>query len=154
MAEDPDSAYSEAAVALVSNMTGIFLGGGEPWRLAAALMVEEGRARRDSPVMAAVRAVLGRGGLLGGTSAGAEAMTDLGLVTGGESWEALVGEWGTLNYLLSTISISAVSRCGAPRWTRPWTGMSAVTSPTTRWAASSWCAVSSLMLTSTSEAAR
>ena len=92
MAEDPDSAHSEASVALVSNMTGIWLGGGEPWRLAAALMVEEGGARVDSPVMAAVRAVLGRGGLLGGTSAGAEAMTDLGLVTGGESWEALVGD--------------------------------------------------------------
>ena len=99
VAEDPDSAHSEASVALVSNMTGIWLGGGEPWRLTAALMVEEGGARRDSPVMAAVRAVLGRGGLLGGTSAGAEAMTDLGLVTGGESWEALVGDTIYATYL-------------------------------------------------------
>ena len=142
VAEDPDSAHSEASVALVSNMTGIWLGGGEPWRLAAALMVEEGGARVDSPVMAAVRAVLGRGGLLGGTSAGAEAMTDLGLVTGGESWEALVGDTIYISTYLR-IFVSTISRCGAPWWTRPWTGMSAVTSPTTRWAASSWCGVSS-----------
>ena len=46
----------------VRNMTGIFLGGGDPWRLAAALMVEQGGARVDSPVMAAVRAVWQSGG--------------------------------------------------------------------------------------------
>ena len=43
-------------------MTGIFLGGGDPWRLAAALMVEQGGARVDSPVMEAVRAVWQSGG--------------------------------------------------------------------------------------------
>ena len=46
----------------VRNMTGIFLGGGDPWRLAAALMVEQGGARVDSPVMEAVRAVWQSGG--------------------------------------------------------------------------------------------
>ena len=48
----------------VRNMTGIFLGGGDPWRLAAALMVEQGGARVDSPVMEAVRAVWQSGGCI------------------------------------------------------------------------------------------
>ena len=47
-------------------MTGIFLGGGDPWRLAAALMVEQGGARVDSPVMEAVRAVWQSGGYIAG----------------------------------------------------------------------------------------
>lgn len=36
--DDPESAFSEDNVAMVDNVTGVFLGGGDPWRLAATLM--------------------------------------------------------------------------------------------------------------------
>ena len=77
---------------LVRGMTGIFLGGGDPWRLAEVLMVTEDGARRDSAVMAAVREVWEAGGLVAGTSAGIMAMTSSQVITGGDSWESLV--WG------------------------------------------------------------
>ena len=73
-------------------MTGIFLGGGDPWRLAEALMVTENRMRRDSPVMEAVREMWEAGALVAGTSAGIMAMTNREVITGGDSWEGLV--WG------------------------------------------------------------
>ena len=73
-------------------MTGIFLGGGDPWRLADALMVTEDGERVDSPVMAAVRELWEAGGLVAGTSAGIMAMTSSQVITGGDSWESLV--WG------------------------------------------------------------
>ena len=73
-------------------MTGIFLGGGDPWRLADALMVTEDGQRRDSPVMAAIRELWEAGGLVAGTSAGIMAMTSSQVITGGDSWESLV--WG------------------------------------------------------------
>ena len=90
--DDKDSAESEDNVKLVRRMTGIFLGGGDPWRLAEALMVTEDGARRDSAVMAAVREVWEAGGLVAGTSAGIMAMTSSQVITGGDSWESLV--WG------------------------------------------------------------
>ena len=73
-------------------MTAIFLGGGDPWRLAEALMVSEDGERRDSLVMAAVRELWEAGGLVAGTSAGIMAMTSSQVITGGDSWESLV--WG------------------------------------------------------------
>ena len=73
-------------------MTGIFLGGGDPWRLAEALMVTEAGASLDSPVMAAIREKWETGGLVAGTSAGIMAMTSSQVITGGDSWESLV--WG------------------------------------------------------------
>ena len=90
--DDKDSAESEDNVELVRGMTGIFLGGGDPWRLAEALMVTEDGARRDSAVMAAVREMWEAGGLVAGTSAGIMAMTSSQVITGGDSWESLV--WG------------------------------------------------------------
>jgi len=87
--DDLSTAQSGHNVNMVRNMTGIFLGGGDPWRLAAALMMEQGGARVDSSVMEAVRAVWQSGGFLGGTSAGIMALTDLAVITGGDSWEAL-----------------------------------------------------------------
>ena len=90
--DDKDSAESEDNVELVRGMTGIFLGGGDPWRLAEALMVTEDGARQDSAVMAAVREVWEAGGLVAGTSAGIMAMTSSQVITGGDSWESLV--WG------------------------------------------------------------
>ena len=90
--DDKDSAQSEENVELVRGMTGIFLGGGDPWRLAEALMVTEAGARLDSPVMAAIREKWEAGGLVAGTSAGIMAMTNSQVITGGDSWESLV--WG------------------------------------------------------------
>ena len=90
--DDKDSAQSEENVELVRGMTGIFLGGGDPWRLAEALMVTEAGASLDSPVMAAIREKWETGGLVAGTSAGIMAMTSSQVITGGDSWESLV--WG------------------------------------------------------------
>ena len=90
MEEDTDSAFLQENVDLVRNMTGIFFGGGEPARLAASLMIEVDGVRSDTPVMEAVRDLLESGGMLAGTSAGIMALTDTVIVTGGNSYEALV----------------------------------------------------------------
>ena len=87
--DDTDAAHSPEIVDLVRSMTGIFLGGGEPWRLAASLMMVEDGVRVDTPVMEAIRDNMEAGGLLGGTSAGIMALTDTVTITGGNSWEAL-----------------------------------------------------------------
>ena len=89
--EDRSSAYSQENVRLIQSCSGIFLGGGEPWRLALTLLElsqEDGR-RRDTPVLAAIKSVRLRGGMIAGTSAGIEALSDSVFVTGGYSWEAL-----------------------------------------------------------------
>ena len=88
--DSPDTAHSLEVVDMVRGMTGIFLGGGEPWRLAASLMMESDGVRVDTPVMEAVRDKFEAGALLGGTSAGIMALTDTVTITGGNSWEALV----------------------------------------------------------------
>jgi len=87
--DDPDTAHSLENVDLVRSMTGIFLGGGEPWRLAASLMMVENGVRVDTPVMEAIRDKMEAGGLVGGTSAGIMALMDTVTITGGNSWEAL-----------------------------------------------------------------
>ena len=53
--EEEGTAFSDENVDMIKNMTGIFLGGGEPWRLAAALMQENNGKRQDTPVMSAIR---------------------------------------------------------------------------------------------------
>ncbi|MBL3688097.1 hypothetical protein D3248_14205 [Leucobacter zeae] len=53
-----------------------------------------GRRREDTPVLAAVRAILARGGVVAGTSAGLAIQQGPGMVTGGSArtgWEAGVG---------------------------------------------------------------
>ena len=94
--EDPRSAYSQENVRMIQSCSGIFLGGGEPWRLALTLMEvsEEDGGRRDTPVLAAIKSVRLRGGMIAGTSAGIEALSDSVFVTGGYSWEALT--WGAI----------------------------------------------------------
>ena len=75
--EDRSSAYSQENVRLIQSCSGIFLGGGEPWRLALTLLElsqEDGR-RRDTPVLAAIKSVRLRGGMIAGTSAGIEALS-------------------------------------------------------------------------------
>lgn len=84
------SAFNDEYVQMIKNMTGIFLGGGEPWRLAAALMTENNGERQDTPVMSAIRELVANGGMLGGTSAGIMALTDDVVVTGGATYEGLV----------------------------------------------------------------
>ena len=88
--EDQSSAYSQENVRIIETCSGIFLGGGEPWRLALSLMdVREDGRRGDTPVLEAVKSVRQRGGMIAGTSAGIEALSDSVIVTGGHSWEAL-----------------------------------------------------------------
>ena len=89
--EDPHSPYSQDNVRMVQTCSGLFLGGGDPWRLAMALMEfnEEEGGRVNTPVLAAVKTRLEAGAMVAGTSAGIEALSDSVIVTGGYSWEAL-----------------------------------------------------------------
>ena len=88
--EDPSSPYSQENVRIIQSCSGIFLGGGEPWRLVLTLMeVSEDGGRGDTPVLAAIKSVRLRGGMIAATSAGIEALSDSVIVTGGYSWEAL-----------------------------------------------------------------
>ena len=89
--EDPQSAYSQENVRIIQSCSGVFLGGGDPWRLVSAMMEvsEEEGERVDTPVLAALKALLEAGGLVAGTSAGIEVLSDSVIVTGGYSWEAL-----------------------------------------------------------------
>ena len=96
METDPDSVYLEDNVNMIQNMTGVFFGGGDPWRLAAALMeTRDSVARLDTPVMSVIRDMWRQGELmLGGTSAGIMALTDTVVINGGRSYESLVsGSW-------------------------------------------------------------
>ena len=51
----------------IGELGGVFLGGGEPGRLLSVLSRVEGGQRVDTPVMAAIRELLHRGGLVAGT---------------------------------------------------------------------------------------
>merc|ERR1711953_542355 len=82
-AADPD------VVARINTLGGVFIGGGEPDRLLACLFREEGGKRVDTPVLAAPRSLLARGGLIGATSAGIVVLQSEVVILGGLSWNAL-----------------------------------------------------------------
>jgi len=86
---DPSAASDPEVVARINKLGGVFIGGGEPDRLLACLFREEGGKRVDTPVLAALRSLLARGGLIGATSAGIEVLQSEVVILGGLSWNAL-----------------------------------------------------------------
>jgi len=64
-------AYSQANVDLINNCQAVFFSGGDQSRYSRCMFTDAGA---DTPVMAAVRAVYSRGGVISGTSAGAAIM--------------------------------------------------------------------------------
>ena len=75
--DDPSSVSAEANVEAILGCDGVFLGGGEPWRLARTLRP----GQTDSPVLTAIKTKLA-GGFLGGTSAGMMALSDAAVISG------------------------------------------------------------------------
>jgi cyanophycinase len=71
----------------VASMTGFVFGGGDQYRLVAALL--HGAAHTDSRVLAAIRARFEQGAVVAGTSAGAQIQAGRDMVTGGASYQAL-----------------------------------------------------------------
>ena len=76
---DTSSVTDQANVDTILGCDGVFLGGGEPWRLARTL--RPGGQPADSPVLAAIKTKLA-GGFLGGTSAGIMALSDAAVISG------------------------------------------------------------------------
>jgi cyanophycinase len=80
-ADDPKVARQAAS------MTGFVFGGGDQYRLITTLL--HGTAHTDSRVLSAIRARFAEGGLVAGTSAGAQIQAGPHMVTGGASYQAL-----------------------------------------------------------------
>jgi cyanophycinase len=91
----PANAYDEEVAAQVRASTGVFFGGGDQMRYIRTLLecsgnqpLEAHRRCVDTPVLAAVREVLERGGVVAGVSAGLTAQQGPDMITGGESYQA------------------------------------------------------------------
>ena len=70
----------------IQRCTGILIAGGDQRRITAALMTRDGD---DSPVLAAIRGVFQKGGIIAGTSAGAAVQSELMIAAAGLSADAL-----------------------------------------------------------------
>ncbi|MGW5176688.1 cyanophycinase [Streptomyces sp. NPDC004082] len=81
------NADSDAVVAQVDSMTGFFFGGGDQYRYIQTMLRDHGR--KDSKVLAAIRAKLAHGAVVAGSSAGAQIASGPDMVSGGESYEGL-----------------------------------------------------------------
>ncbi|MGW7262150.1 cyanophycinase [Streptomyces sp. NPDC054842] len=81
------NADSDAVVAQVNSMTGFFFGGGDQYRYIQTML--RGPGRKDSKVLAAIRAKLAHGAVVAGSSAGAQIASGPDMVSGGESYEGL-----------------------------------------------------------------
>jgi cyanophycinase len=96
--DDPDSAsdesswrdngYQHALAEQIERFDGFWFLGGDQMRIIESLRRV---ADQDSPALAAMRRVLARGGVIGGTSAGAAMMSDP-MIAGGDSFNALLLE--------------------------------------------------------------
>lgn len=75
-----EDADKDSVVQLIANATGIFFGGGDQNRLTQLFL--------DTKAFDAIHAVYQRGGVIGGTSAGAAIMSEL-MITGDGNWEYL-----------------------------------------------------------------
>lgn len=91
----PAHAYDEEVAAQVRASTGVFFGGGDQMHYIRTLLecpgeqpLEASRHCVDTPVLAAVREVLERGGVVAGVSAGLTAQQGPDMITGGESYQA------------------------------------------------------------------
>ncbi|MEU9234472.1 cyanophycinase [Streptomyces subrutilus] len=81
------NADSDEVVRQVNSMTGFFFGGGDQYRYVTTLL--HGPAHTDSKVLAAIRAKLAAGGVVSGSSAGAQIAAGADMVTGGDSYVGL-----------------------------------------------------------------
>jgi len=91
----PAAAHDPAVVEQVRASTAVFLGGGDQMRYVRTLLDCVGQEAReahhrcvDTPLLAAVREVLDRGGVVAGVSAGLTAQQGPDMITGGESYQA------------------------------------------------------------------
>lgn len=92
----PGNAFSPDVAARVASADAVFFGGGDQMRYVRTLLSctpadapdEAFTACTDTPVLAAVRAVLDGGGVVAGVSAGLTIQQGPDMVTGGESWQA------------------------------------------------------------------
>ena len=93
----------DGLVPLLDDRTGVWFTGGDQLRTARLLLEQDGS---DTPVLRAIRTVLARGGVIGGTSAGAAIMGKSMIVRGDEE--------GALNLPVSTDFHSYVDREETP----------------------------------------
>ncbi|MEI5583369.1 MULTISPECIES: cyanophycinase [unclassified Agromyces] len=90
----PGNADSTAVADQVRASTGVFLSGGDQSRYVDTLLDcdpapgDAYTSCADTPVLTAIRAVLDRGGVVAGSSAGLTIQNGADMVTGGESYEA------------------------------------------------------------------
>ena len=87
---DLDSIASNASprvVAQVQRMNGFVFGSGDQSRIASCLLLA---GHQDSPVLAAIRARVAAGAVVAGTSAGTAIQAGPPMITGGESYDALL----------------------------------------------------------------
>ncbi len=80
------NAYDTGVCSDIASCTGIWFSGGDQMRVTRALLTKEGR---DTPALQAIRDVLARGGIIGGTSAGAAIQSRI-MIGGGSSMGALL----------------------------------------------------------------
>ena len=85
--QDPTLASNPATIQLISKCSALWFTGGVQSRITAVFRPPSG----DTPAYTAAAGVLARGGVIGGTSAGAAMMSDP-MITGGSSEEALSGK--------------------------------------------------------------
>ncbi|MDX2111897.1 MAG: cyanophycinase [Verrucomicrobiota bacterium] len=81
-----ENAVNESVVKAIQQLTAVWFLGGDQTRITTALMDAKGG---DTPALAAIREVYARGGVIGGTSAGAAIQSSL-MITGGSSTGALL----------------------------------------------------------------
>ncbi|WP_222932843.1 cyanophycinase [Nocardia yunnanensis] len=82
-----DAADSQTVVDQINGMSGFFFGGGDQSRLITTLL--HGDAHTDTRALAAIRAKLGAGAMVAGSSAGTTIQNGRDMITGGESYEAV-----------------------------------------------------------------
>lgn len=81
-----NNAYDSSTCSLIRECTGIWFSGGDQMRVTRAFLTLEGK---DTPALKAIRSVLSRGGMVGGTSAGAAIQSKV-MIGGGTSIGALL----------------------------------------------------------------
>ncbi|MDK2909957.1 MAG: hypothetical protein PWR20_1524 [Bacteroidales bacterium] len=81
-----NNAYDSSTCRLIQECKGIWFSGGDQMRVTRAFLTLEGK---DTPALKAIRSVLSRGGMVGGTSAGAAIQSQV-MIGGGSSMGALM----------------------------------------------------------------
>ncbi|MCC6508974.1 MAG: cyanophycinase, partial [Pirellulaceae bacterium] len=97
------STHDPAILEKVRRATGLFISGGDQRRLARALTTRLGG---DTPLLAEFRALLSRGGVIGGTSAGASIQSEMMLAVSGLPDRMIDEGFDTLNYGITADSRS------------------------------------------------